>query len=464
MSVGAFACWLLLFAITYEYLPALRYAWGFRLLRYHPDWAAWGLTGIALLFTTDEARRGAIAGARRLASLAGAVPARARDPLLFALVLAGLWAIHERALLGNSYLLFRVIHQPTDRLFPETGGAWVLRTSYEAVQALGLRPVLSIQLVHCAAGAATVLFVVRAARLALPEGRPAGLVAALVFAGGLGVALAGRFETHVLAIAASAAGLWLALRFARGQTGLAPAALASGLAAWLEPLCLLALPGLLLLPRLCGRRLPASAALAVLPVGLYAVYLLVANPTDLPFAQVLGQGLLASHQLVRGWGGGASVGTDVVFLSLPQLKYLVNALFVLAPAALPLLVGLLARGGRRAFAAPEVSFVALTAAGLAIGSLLRRPVWGPFDWDLFAVTALWLAFLAAVLLARVEAPAIRSQVVAGLVGLQLCFVAVPLAALGREARVDAGPLHPERFDARLFRRGEKPPKELRRWL
>lgn len=464
ISIGAFVVWGLLFAITYQYLPSLRYNWAFNLLRYHPDWAAWTLTALALLLTTEEARRGVLTGASWLSQRLGSLPARPRDAAIFCVVVVALWLVHERVLHGNSALLQVLMIQDPVKLYPEPGGNWVLRLMTEAALGLGQRAVPSVQLLHCAAGAATVVFVVRAAREALPEARGAGAVAAFVFSGGLLAAIAGRFEIHALAMAASAAFLWLGLRYVRGTAGLAAPAIAAGLAGWLNPLCLFALPGLFVLPRLAGRQFQAVAWIALVPIVAYTVYVLAINPKDVPVLDVLARLWIGSEGWVRGPGSGRSLGTDVSLFSAAHLKYLANAAFLLVPAALPVLIGMAIRGRSRALASPEVRFIAAGAAGLLFASVATRPVWGPFDWDLFGVTALWLAFLAAVLLARLETATVRNHVVAAAVSLQLCFFGVPLIAIGQGPTVDAGPFGPDHFHLRLAKTGVRAPKALRRWL
>ena len=99
-----------------------------------------------------------------------------------------------------------------------------------------------------------------------------------------------------------------------------------------------------------------------------------------------------------------------------------------------------------------------------MGSLALRPVWGPFDWDLFAVTGLWIGFLAAILLAGLEARALRNHVAVAALGLQLGFVAIPLIAIGQGASRDEGILEQSHFDSRLARPGRRPPRPIARWL
>ncbi len=85
ISVGTFAAFAVLFALAYGYIPWLKYSWGFNLLRYLPEWIGWLITGLALLTTTDEARRGLIRAGRAIAGAVAGWSEGRRDLLVFAL-------------------------------------------------------------------------------------------------------------------------------------------------------------------------------------------------------------------------------------------------------------------------------------------------------------------------------------------------------------------------------------------
>lgn len=464
ISVGTFVAFGLLFALTYRYVPALQYQWGLDLLRYLPELVAWGVTLLALLVTTEEARRGLIRAGDWIASLTARWPEARRDALVFAGALALLLLGRERVMLGDSQLLASLLSQSRVWTYPEPGSLFVLRGVYHLALAFRIAPTFACQIFHCVAGAVAIVFVLRAARGAVPEGRGAGWVPLLVFSGGLFAAVAGRFDVQALPVCAAAAHLWLATRFLAGKGGLAAPALAFGVAAWLQPLFLFAAPGLLWLPRLAGRRLTPAVGLALVPLALHTAQLLVFAPKPVALTHALGHAWIGVEGWVRGWGGEPSIGTDYVFLSPPHLKYLANAGFVLAPATLPIAVAILALRRRAALAPPAVRFVAAGAAGLLLGTAALRPAWGPFDWDLFAVTGLWIAFLGAVLLAGVEARAVRTHVAAAAIGLQICFVGLPLVGIGQGAARDGGLFEERDFNPRLLRLGQPPPKHIAPWL
>ncbi len=465
ISVVTFAAWLALVAVSYGYVESFEYAWGLNLFRYQPDWIAWLLTGLALLFATEETRNGLIRAGRWIAEQLTRLSQGSRDGLLLGAALAFLWICRERVLLGDSVLLASVLHAPQRLAIAETGSVLVMHELYRAAMAVGLPGIQSTQLVMCALGAAAVVLLTRAARLATPEGRGAACIPLLVFSGGIAAALAGRIETQALAIAASSLYLWRALRFLSGEGGLTGPALALGVAAWLQPACLLLLPGLLLLPRWTGRgRVLPALGLALLPLALHVALFLAVNPRGLPFATVVSGVLGWAQGWVRLWGGRSSLGTDYVMLSRGHLKYLANAAFVLHPIVLPLGMVLLAAFRRRLFASPAASFVAVSTAGLVITAFTIRPVWGPFDWDLFAVPALFTAFAVGMGVARIESRSFRTHVAIAGAGLQIFFVGIPMLGIGQGASIEAGPLVLEKFELRLNRTGKRPPRHIAPWL
>jgi hypothetical protein len=151
-------------------------------------------------------------------------------------------------------------------------------------------------------------------------------------------------------------------------------------------------------------------------------------------------------------------------LSLPHLKYLANAAFVLVPASLPAVLALFAVFRKRALSTGPLRFLAVSTAGLLVSSVTVRPVWGPFDWDLFCATALFLTFLAGAALALIDSKTRRAHLVAAAVGLQTTLVGVPMLAIGQGDVVAAGPLTMKHFDIRLYRTGKPPPRRVARWL
>jgi hypothetical protein len=234
----------------------------------------------------------------------------------------------------------------------------------------------------------------------------------------------------------------------------------------------------------------AGAALSGVPILVFLALLLVFGYGEDVWRagdkvmEVFGRSpkLDATRWWVRGWGSYPSIGTDLVFLSWPHLKYLLNAAYLLAPATLPLLAGFaiarrrllpatlpllagfaIARR-RLLLQAPAARFLIAAAIPLVAYSCLLRPFWGPFDWDLFSLTALVLSLLAAHLVATGLAPSVRAHVAVWLVGFQLAFVAVPFVAIGLGRWRDAGPFQPRQWTVDLRTPNTPPPDVLEPWL
>jgi hypothetical protein len=167
---------------------------------------------------------------------------------------------------------------------------------------------------------------------------------------------------------------------------------------------------------------------------------------------------------VRGFGGAPSVGTDVVLLSRAQLKYLANAAHILAPATLPVLVAFALAAPRRFVATPAAAFLGAAALPLTAYAFLLRPFWGPFDWDLFSLTALCLSLLAAhLLLTSLRARELR-LVLPWLTGFQLLFVTLPFLLAGAVDGRGDGPFRRGAWKFDLQKAGTPPPAHVAPWL
>ncbi|MCH2184583.1 hypothetical protein MK280_01795, partial [Myxococcota bacterium] len=156
------------------------------------------------------------------------------------------------------------------------------------------------------------------------------------------------------------------------------------------------------------------------------------------------------------------VGLDYVFFSAAHLKYLANAFHVLAPAGLLILVISLVRTPRE-FLSPKSLFLGSAAAATGIYATLVRPFWGPFDWDLFALTGLFLGALAAQVLAGAPARGFFKEIVAVAVGFQLVYIGLPFVLLAAIETRPAGPFATDVFPTEFFRGAPSPPPLLP-WL
>ena len=305
------------------------------------------------------------------------------------------------------------------------------------------------------------------------------LATGLVVCGGMLRIFAGRIEVYVFVLAAALVYLWLALDYLEGRRSWLAPTLALALALWVHVAALCLVPSWLALPWLApGAERPTwrgvLATGSLLPIPLLAcLFGLVAVGDGTQAAdfrevvlQVLGSGQAsdAPHRWVRGWASGPSLATDYVFLSVAHLKYLSNAAFVLGPATLPLLIGLAWTRPARFVAAPATRLLGLCCLPLVVYALVLRPIWGPFDWDLFALTALFAGLLAAHVLAQEASDALWQDLVPWLCGFGLCFVGLPLLAMDWIGPLPAGPLLEAVFDWDLMDPTSAAAETLRPWL
>ena len=145
------------------------------------------------------------------------------------------------------------------------------------------------------------------------------------------------------------------------------------------------------------------------------------------------------HYWVLAWGEESTSATDYVFLSGGHLKYLVNAFFILSPAAIPILIGLGAAAPRRLVASPEARLLSAASACCLVYALALRPLWGPYDWDLFSITATCLVCLAGRMLIENEAVPTRAHLAAMAIGASMLLVTLPFLAVGIAPSKPAGP-------------------------
>ena len=449
------------------WLPFARHAWAYNLWQYLPPWAFASLAAAALALASSRVREAALAGAARLSSLA-----EARHPFgsgwrgmlgAWAALVALLWLVRDRQMLGDANILIWQAASGKLFLFPDVGASFLIGAVVRAARAFGLEHegrVAALQLALCASGAFALLCVWRAGRELAPG--HGGGVALLLVSGGLLRVFAGHVEVYGFLLAAAGAYLWSALAHLGGRAPWTAPCLALGVAAWLHPSAVLLLPSLALLllrepAQRPWRRIALGLGLVLLPWLVFAPVMAAIGDRETlehareVFFQVLGRGEdpSAPQRWVRGWGGAPSVGTDYVFLAPAHLKYLANAFHLLCAWALPALL-LLAVRRRVRFATPAARFLAVASLPLVAYALVLRPVWGPFDWDLFSLTALFVASLSAHLLAGALAEATLRHVLAWLVGFNLLFCGVPMLTIGFAPIRASGPLVPEAFDVKML--------------
>jgi hypothetical protein len=477
MSAAVLAAWCLLAAIQLGWLPFARHAWGFDLWVYLPGWAGWGFAAASLALCAPRVRAGVVAAAAAAARRVPGGPALAATASV--VVALGCWVVRERSLAGDSAVLVAAAHGDHVFVFPEVGATFLLRACLRAGTELGMRPVEAMRVLACACGGGATWLLLRLARELAP-GLPAAAVVLFLLSGGLARVFAGRVEVYAPLLVALAGYLWVALRAVRGEGGFAAPALWLGAAIWLHAAAVLLVPSLLAIPFLrrpalarheAWRRAVVACALAGAPLAAFVlVQALAGGAGSLARSvsralEILGRSDApdATRWWVRGWGGTPSIGTDVVLLGRAHLKYLLNSFHILVPAALPLLALGLLRGPRALFAGPPGRLLACAALPLALYALALRPFWGPWDWDLFAATALVLACLAVRVLAELRAVH-GPGLVAAVIGFALLFVGIPFLWIGAGTPRDVGPFGFRGFDYDLRRAGTPPPERLAPWL
>jgi len=384
---------------------------------------------------------------------------------------------------GDSAILLYASSTWSSFHIPEIGATFLIGLVSQVGRSLGLGLDAVVDLVRlavCVSGTLALLLMWRAARHLTPGRHALGGVLLLVGGGTLRI-FTGHFEVYAFVLAAAGAYLWAALAYLNGRAPWIAPCIALGVAVWMHFAAVCLIPSLLLLPRLSGDpgsarehagRLVAGIALVAAPSVAFLLLAWLLGAGD-EFAQrwgVVGEILGTSeapgalNRWLRGWGGEPSAGTDYVFLSVPHLKYLANAAHVLAPGALPALVWLACRKPRSFRASPIARFLLAACLPLLVYALLLRPIWGPFDWDLFAITAFFFAALSAHVLSTSLRDPVYAQVVVWIVGFSLLFVGIPFLAMGIAPAVGAGPFGVGEFDFHSVEPGTPGFEFLERWL
>jgi hypothetical protein len=476
------ATWGALVSIQLGWVAWARHAWAFDLWQYLPTWASPLLGAAALGLCLARVRRTLLAGGTRLARLlssrAAAVPPWLGWSLVWVLLAVLLWTVREQQLLGDSRILIAQASRGVRFTFPDVGVTFLLGAVASAARSLELLQdgvVDALRLAVCASGALGVLFVWRAGHH-LAIGR-AGSVALLILSGGFLRIFAGHLEVYAFVLAAAGGFLWSSLAFLAGRVGWAAPCATLGVAVWLHPSAVALVPSLVFLLRSSSgarpwRRVLLGLALTSLPWLLFLPVVLLASQTgELEQVRQVSLELLglgdhpdAVQRWVRPWGGGPGAGTHYVLLGLPHLKYLVNAAHLLCAWAVPVLVLAAAPSPRRLLSTPTARFLCVASLPLVVYALVLRPVWGPFDWDLFALTALFLAALSAHLLATVLSETTFRHVALWLGGSNLLFVGLPLLLIGFAPVREAGPFVEGRFDFEMIDPDSPALAEIAPWL
>ena len=366
-----------------------------------------------------------------------------------------LWLLRERRMYGDSDILLYNAASGSAFVFPDIGASFLFHLCQELGAALGVSGRTVLQPAVALAGGASLFCFTRVGLLLAPTRRRALLFVLLVLGGGLLRVLAGHVEVYAFVLLCAGAYFWSALASLAGRCTTTWPALAFGVGLWMHLSFSFLAPSLLVVVLLA----PADSGRAVVRRVLGAV--LVGAAPVLVFLLVMwlrgrtAELAQASETLLR-WGGfepspvgheaflrspfGASgAGTRYAILSPGHLKYLANAFFLLVPSALPLLAVLLAAAPRRFVTTPQAIFLSCGALFMLLYALVVRPVWGPYDWDLFSLTAVALACLAAHVLVQTLPDPPLADLGVLLVGATLLLVTIPFVAIGIAPARDAGP-------------------------
>jgi len=447
-------------AISLGALDAFPRLWGFQVWHYLPFPAALCAATLGTALCLRPVReRGIVELSRVLPSLPRWTPASAT--LGFVAVAALLYGFRERQIyLGDARIL---LYSTIDRafFFPDVGATWLFHLLAHAARTTELTNFGATQIGISLAGAGAIVCLAGLARTLSPSrGRALGFVA-IVLAGGLVRVLAGHVEVYAFVLLAASGFLWSGARCLRGGVALWVPSLVYGIGLWIHPSFVFLFPGLAVLvaSRSAGRASPirtwvSSGAIAAAPFTLFLAIALVTG---------------GSAQLLEAWDASVSIATSRsehgghwlvlpfstpgpstqwAVLSLPHLRFLANTAYLLAPCALPLLIGMKLSGPTPEPALHTTRFLATAALGTGLYALVLRPFWGPYDWDLFSLSALCVSCFAAYLWSRSDAPWTASiGLLAAAAGW--LYVALPALAIGLGAGIqpDAGPLVHDRLES-----------------
>ncbi len=456
LIAGLSAYTLFIVAVELRILPPLRYAWGLSLWAYLPDPAIALLAGGTLLWLVPRVRSAAVTG---VAGLLQRV--RSEHRVLFtwagyALFACALYLFRERLAFGDSRIIYWSMNaNPSLFFFPDIGATFFLQTGYRIGRWTGIGGLPLVQGFICLCGSLTLYLFVRIARELARTRAQAVLIVSLVLANGAARTFAGHIEVYGFVMLSVGAFVLAALRHLRGEVSWVWVALAFGAGLWVHIQYLFLIPSLMFV-------LSATPALQGAPFARHFARWSVAAcvtfaPTLLFFAALLatgqGQDLVAAVEKMQAWSevgptegheawirfwGGDGAGTRYAIFSAAHTKYLTNSFFLLAPFTLPLAFVTLRAKALLWDSAPARFFGSASATSL-LYAFIVRPVYGPYDWDLFSLTAAFVALWIGQALVRILAESLLRDVAALTLGVALLTTSFPLVAVGVRARSEVGP-------------------------
>jgi hypothetical protein len=465
-----------LVACQFGLIPRLRYFWGFNLWQYLPLWFRLALFSGVLLFCWIGSRKAVSRALRAIAERKTKLHPRLLLGVVLVLVTAVLWQLRERHPVADSLILLITSQSDSAFLFPEMGATYL--TFFAATKAgplFALSPAASIQLLVCLFGGLTLMAMIRASEFLTPDREIRAFILAYPLSAGMARIFAGHIEVYAIVLCGGTVYLWTVCSYFKDKCSLALPCFVLGMNLWLHLQFLCLLPSVLALPVLKhpGRPLkltPAASSLALVVaptlVFLLAMYF-AGHEHSLKAAWITCERILnlrPDPELPSRWVGINRKATTYALFSTGQLKYLLNAFYLLAPSAILVLPLFAVFSPKRLFNSPEARFLVIACVPLVLYAFALRPIWGPYDWDLFSLTALFLSFLAAHLLAAWLSERSRPDLAVWLIVAGLLLVAVPFLWIGISVSNAAGPFAPDRFNWSLFEAGTPAFQRFSLWL
>jgi hypothetical protein len=453
LPVGVAICLCLaLVSIELGWVSFFRHAWGFNLWQYLSPPATVVLSLAVLLLCWRRFRGSAIRAAQSVYERAHGSAPRLIGWLAFIALPFAFWMLRERRYFGDSAVHAWAAAAGWEFTVPDIGSTYLFSRCFALSRLLDIDGVNLVRALVCVSGGVAVGCFVRMSRYVAPTPGRGALAAGLILCGGALRVFAGHVEVYVFVLMCGGAYFWSACAFLAGRCHWAAPCLVLGVGIWMHLSLIMLAPTLLYLFALAepsravrqhAGRWVAALALASAPTVLFLLAMLAtADAADLDRAREKTLQILGATPVPRFghyWllqSGEASGAGSVV---RAHLKYLANALFILAPSAVPVLAGFALVSFRRFYATPQARFFSAASVCLLAYASVLRPLWGPHDWDLFTLTAICLASLAALLLVNETPEPLLSHLSTLLIGATLLFVTIPFLAAGIAPSREAGP-------------------------
>jgi hypothetical protein len=455
VPVTVAAC-LALIPVEFGWAPWLRHAWALDLWQYLPEWLS-ALLALSLLALCVARVRERIAHTARAALALGGDRLTTRLSWLALLALPVVfWLLRERRLYGDSGILLFNAAAGSLFLFPDIGATYLFQLCHRLAASQNWHVQDVAQAAVALAGGATVACFLQVGRHLASSPARGVLTTALILSGGVLRVLSGHVEVYAFLLVCAGGYLWSALAYLHGRASFLWPAVAAGIGVWMHLSAIFLLPSLVALlalgPPPHARSLPwarvaTGLLVAAAPTALFLDSMwILGRDAELEQAwqtMLRWTGVEPSpfgHEaFLRGWLSGPGQGTRYVILSVPHLKYLANAFFLLIPSAFPIALGFAFLSPRRLVATPEAIVLSTASLSLLVYAGVVRPVWGPYDWDLFGLTAAVVATLAMYLVMQTLDGTTLMHFGVLTAGAALLLVTIPFIAIGIAPAHSVGP-------------------------